>query len=67
MILGLVYAIGFFVTWILATRHVAAQDDDDPFIAVALGLLAAIMWPFVVLGVGVWRLANPNSTERSSK
>ncbi len=62
MIYVLAYLIGFFVTWVLATRYVAA-DEDDPTIAVAGGLIAALLWPFVLLGFGVWRLANPNSTE----
>ena len=55
-LLGWVYVIGGIIAWPICAKFVFDNDelfDDDIFGAVAMRLVAALLWPFIIPGIFV--------------
>jgi len=52
-IIGGLYFLGFLIFWIVVSKKLYAIDYDDPESAVALAFVWGLVWPIVLIFMGV--------------
>lgn len=64
MFFGLFYLMTFAAVWVVGTLLIYRHEADDDLVsAVMMGLLAAMIWPLSLTGLGVATLVRKLSTE----
>lgn len=67
MILVLLYVIGFISTGLIVIRYefdnARPIDVDDQILIGVQGFLAGLVWPVILIGYALYRIATHNSTK----